>query len=92
MDRAEEYQDNSMIWELELILYVFIILMAVVALESRNLLVAVVMLTVFSFSIALLFITMGAVDVGFTEAVVGAGVTGILFIVAIYQTTSRSVD
>ncbi|MBU42527.1 MAG: cation:proton antiporter [Spirochaetaceae bacterium] len=79
-------------WELELILYVFIILMAIVALESRNLLVAVVMLTVFSFSIALLFISMGAVDVGFTEAVVGAGVTGILFVVTIYQTTSRSID
>ncbi|MCB1165950.1 MAG: DUF4040 domain-containing protein [Leptospiraceae bacterium] len=79
-------------WELELILMLFIVLMAIVALESRNLLVAVVMLTVFSFSSALLFVTMGAVDVGFTEAVVGAGVTGILFIVALYQTTSKTGD
>jgi multicomponent Na+:H+ antiporter subunit B len=77
-------------WELELILYVFLILLAIVALEVENLLVAVVMLTVFSFTMALLFITMGAIDVGFTEAVVGAGVTGILFIVAIYRTTSKA--
>jgi energy-converting hydrogenase B subunit D len=35
---------------------------------------------------------MGAVDVGFTEAVVGAGVTGVLFVVLIFRTTRRSVD
>ena len=76
-----------MIWELELVLYIFLWLAAVVALEVNDLLVAVVMLTVFSFVMALLFVTMGAVDVGFTEAVVGAGVTGILFVIAIYQTS-----
>jgi len=54
--------------------------------------VAVVMMTIFSFLMALLFVTMGAVDVGFTEAVVGAGVTGILFVVVIYQTSRRSND
>lgn len=79
-------------WELELILYIFLILLAVIALEVEDLLVAVVMLTVFSFSAALLFISMGAIDVGFTEAVVGGGITGILFIVAIYRTTSKAKD
>lgn len=81
-----------MIWEVELILFLFLILAAIVALEAKDLLVAVVTLTTFSFVMALLFVTMGAVDVGFTEAVVGAGVTGILFIVAIYQTTMRTID
>lgn len=81
-----------MIWEVELILYLFLIITALVALESRDLLVAVVMLTVFSFTMALLFVTMGAVDVGFTEAVIGAGVTGILFVVAIFQTTIKTKD
>lgn len=81
-----------MIWELEFVLYIFLFLSAVVALQVKDLLVAVVMLTIFSFSIALLFVAMGAVDVGFTEAVVGAGVTGILFVVAIYQTTRESID
>lgn len=81
-----------MIWEVELILFLFLILAAVVALQAKDLLVAVVTLTTFSFIMALLFVSMGAVDVGFTEAVVGAGVTGILFIVAIYQTTIRTID
>lgn len=81
-----------MIWEVELILFLFLILTAIVALQAKDLLVAVVTLTMFSFIMALLFVSMGAVDVGFTEAVVGAGVTGILFIVAIYQTTIRTID
>lgn len=81
-----------MYWELELILFVFLLITAVIALEANDLLIAVVTLTAFSFLMALLFTTMGAVDVGFTEAVVGAGVTGILFIVAIFQTTNRTAD
>lgn len=81
-----------MIWELELIIYLFLTLSAVVALEVKDMLVAVVMMSVFSFLMALLFISMGAVDVGFTEAVIGAGVTGILFVLVVYQTTRKSVD
>ena len=81
-----------MYWELELILFIFLLITAVIALESNDLLVAAVMLTAFSFLMALLFTTMGAVDVGFTEAVVGAGVTGILLVVAIYQTTYKTED
>lgn len=81
-----------MIWELELVLYLFLALTAIVALESRDLLVAVVVMTVFSFLLALLFIAMGAIDVGFTEAVIGAGITGILFVVVIYQTSRHSND
>jgi multicomponent Na+:H+ antiporter subunit B len=81
-----------MYWELELILFIFLLITALIALESKDLLVAAVMLTLFSFLMALLFTTMGAVDVGFTEAVVGAGVTGILLVVAIYQTTFKTED
>jgi energy-converting hydrogenase B subunit D len=81
-----------MIWELELVLYLFLALTAIVALESRDLLVAVVVMTVFSFLLALLFIAMGAIDVGFTEAVIGAGITGILFVVVVYQTSRHSND
>lgn len=81
-----------MYWELELILFIFLLITAYIALEANDLLISVVMLTIFSFLMALLFTTMGAVDVGFTEAVVGAGVTGILLIVAIYQTTFKTED
>ncbi|SMO37746.1 Na(+)/H(+) antiporter subunit B [Gracilimonas mengyeensis] len=81
-----------MYWELELILFIFLLITAYIALEAEDLLISAVMLTVFSFITALLFTTMGAVDVGFTEAVVGAGVTGILLVVAIYQTTYKTED
>lgn len=81
-----------MIWSLEILLFVFLLATAIIALEANELLVAVVTLSVFSFLMALLFTTMGAVDVGFTEAVVGAGVTGILFVVAIYQTQNETRD
>ncbi len=77
---------------LELVIYLFLVVSAVVALEVRDLLVAVVMMTVFSFLMALLFVAMGAIDVGFTEAVIGAGVTGILFVVVVFQTSRKSKD
>ena len=81
-----------MIWELELVLYIFLTVAAFLAIEAKDLLVAVVMTSVFSFIIALLFISMGAVDVGFTEAVVGAGVTGILYVLVLFKTTRETKD
>ncbi|HBQ58919.1 MAG TPA: cation:proton antiporter, partial [Balneolaceae bacterium] len=51
-----------MFWQLELILFIFLLITALIALESKDLLVAAVMLTLFSFLMALLFTTMGAVD------------------------------
>ncbi|HUU38359.1 MAG TPA: hydrogenase subunit MbhD domain-containing protein [Candidatus Desulfaltia sp.] len=79
-------------WELELTLFIFLVVTALLALESRNLLTAVVSLTVFSFLSALLYVAMGAVDVGFTEAVVGGGVSGVLFVVTIFKTTRKCRD
>lgn len=81
-----------MFWELELVIYIFLLISAIVALEADDLLVAVVMMTIFSFLMALLFVAMGAIDVGFTEAVIGAGVTGILFVVVVYQTSRKTND
>ncbi len=79
-------------WQLEIIFFIILIIMALISLYVKNLLVAVVTLSVFSFVSALLYVVMGAVDVGFTEAVVGAGVTGVLFVVLIFKTTRRSSD
>jgi len=78
--------------EIEITLFVFLILTAIISLTVKNLLTAVVTLSVFSFVSALIYIAMGAVDVGFTEAVVGAGITGVLFIVLIAKTTRRCSD
>ena len=76
-----------MIWQIELVLFLYLFLSAILALAVRDLVLSVVMLTVYSFVMAILFVTMGAVDVGFTEAVVGAGITGVFFIVAIFKTS-----
>lgn len=81
-----------MIWEIELVIYLFLLISGIVALEVKDILVAVVMMTVFSFLMALLFVAMGAIDVGFTEAVVGAGVTGILFVIVVFKTVRKSKD
>jgi len=78
--------------EVEIIFFIILIIMALISLNVKNLLVAVVMLSVFSFLSALLYVAMGAVDVGFTEAVVGGGVSGVLFVVLIFKTTRRSTD
>ncbi|MBM3297596.1 MAG: DUF4040 domain-containing protein [Candidatus Aminicenantes bacterium] len=78
--------------ELEIVLLVVLLLTALTALTIKNLLTAVVSLTVFSFVSALLYAAMGAVDVGFTEATVGAGVTGVLLLILIFKTTRRSSD
>ncbi len=81
-----------MIWQLELIIYLLLIASAFLALRVKDLLAAIVVLSVYSFGSAFLFAILGAVDVGFTEAVVGAGITGILFLAALYYTTRKSVD
>lgn len=79
-------------WEIEITLLVFLVVLAYVSLAVRNLLAAVVALTGFSFISALIYTVMGAVDVGFTEAVIGAGISGVLLVIAIYHTSRRSLD
>jgi len=76
----------------EVMLYLFLLVSGLVALEVRDLLAAAVSTTVFSFVIAILFVSMGAVDVGFTEAVAGAGVVGVLYVVLILRTDRRTKD
>jgi len=63
-----------------------------VAIQIRDLLAAVAALAAYSFIVALLFAQMGAIDVSFVVATLGAGVTGVFFIVAIFLTKRRSED
>ena len=65
---------------------------ATLALSVKDLIAGAALLSVFSFLMALLYAGLGAVDVGFNEAVLGAGVTGVLFIVAVFHTSRRSLD
>lgn len=74
------------------LVFVLAVVSALVALQLRDLIAAAALLSVFSFLVALLYSTLGAVDVGFNEAVLGAGVVGVLIIVAIFHTRRSSVD
>ncbi len=78
--------------KIQLLIYVFLLVAAVLALRLKDLLAAVVSLSVFSFMCAILFVSQGAIDVGFTEATVGAGVTGVLYIILLFKTCRRSKD
>ncbi len=81
-----------MLWQIEIALYIFLIASALIALEVKDLLAAAVTTAVFSFVMAALFVAMGAVDVGFTEAVIGAGVLGVYYIAVVARTTRRTKD
>ncbi len=81
-----------MIWQLDLILLLFATIAAISAISIKDLLSAVVLLGAFSFFMCLIFTEMGSVDVAFTEAAVGAGVSTVFFVAAIYSTTRRTKD
>ena len=81
-----------MVWQLELAFYGLLILFAIIALNVRDLVAAVAALTVYSLLAAALLALMGAVDVSLTEAALGAGVTGTLFIGALSLMRRRSAD
>ena len=81
-----------MIWQLDLVLLLFIVICAVAAINIKDLMSAVIILGAYSFFMCLLWTEMGAVDVAFTEAAVGAGVGTVLFIAAVSKTTRRSKD
>ncbi|MAG14824.1 MAG: cation:proton antiporter [Dehalococcoidales bacterium] len=81
-----------MIWQIDFWLLVILIVAAVTALSLHDLLGAVAALAAYSFFVALLFAQMGAIDVAFVEATLGAGITGVLFIIALFLTKRRTED
>jgi energy-converting hydrogenase B subunit D len=81
-----------MIAELNFILLILTVIAAVGALWVKDLLSAVILLSAFSFFMCLLWAEMGAVDVAFTEAAVGAGVSTAFFVAALFNTSRRSKD
>jgi uncharacterized MnhB-related membrane protein len=74
---------------LALLFLVLLLTCAIAALSVKDLLAAVVLFGAFSFFSAIFFAVMGALDVAFTEAAVGAVVTTVFFVSAIYRTSRR---
>ncbi|NLV25038.1 MAG: DUF4040 domain-containing protein [Deltaproteobacteria bacterium] len=79
-----------MIWQLDLFLLTLVVVCALGTITVRGLLSATIIFAAYSFLMCLLWAEMGAVDVAFTEAVVGAGVSTIFFIAALFRSTTRS--
>lgn len=70
-------------------LLVLLVVLAVVAIRAGDLLVAVIVLGAYGFVMSLVWAVVGAVDVAFTEAVVGAGASTVLFLAALLRTSRR---
>ena len=78
-----------MIWQLDLSILTLIVICAFATIMVKDLLSAAIIFGAYSFLMCLLWTEMGAVDVAFTEASVGAGVSTVLFIAAVYQTSRK---
>ena len=82
----------GMIWQIEIVILIIVIILAVGALCVKDLLGAAILFGAYSFMMCLLWAIMGAVDVAFTEASVGAGVSTVMFVAAVFRTTRRTED
>lgn len=81
-----------MIWQLDIALLVLVVASAIAAVTIKDLLASTILMGAFGLFMCLLWLEMGAVDVAFTEASVGAGITTVLFVIAVFQTKRRSRD
>ncbi len=74
---------------IDLVLFAFLILTAIAVARLRNLFAVAMLAGMFSLLAAGLFMTLDAVDVAFTEAAVGAGISTVLTLGALALTTSE---
>ncbi len=81
-----------MIWQLDIILLVLSVISALAAITVKDLLASAILLGTFSLFMCLLWVEMAAVDVAFTEAAVGAGISTVLLLIAVFKTERRSLD
>jgi multicomponent Na+:H+ antiporter subunit B len=66
-----------------------LVVLGVIAVRAADLLLAAIALGGYGLVMALIWASLGAVDVAFTEAVVGAGATTVLFLAALLRTSRR---
>ncbi|NQT54960.1 MAG: DUF4040 domain-containing protein [Desulfobacteraceae bacterium] len=81
-----------MIWQLDLVILTLVVVTAIGAISIKDLLGSAILFGAYSFMMCLLWAIMGAVDVAFTEASVGAGVSTVFFVAAVFRTTRRTKD
>ena len=81
-----------MIWQIDLAVLILVVICAIGALAVKDLVGAAILFGAYSFLMCILWAVMGAVDVAFTEASVGAGVSTVFFLAAVFRTSRRSKD
>ena len=81
-----------MIWPIDLAILTLVVIVGIGAVMVKDLLGASILFGAYSFMMCLLWSIMGAVDVAFTEASVGAGVSTVFFVAAVFRTSRRTKD
>ena len=74
------------------LLLILVIICALIAIRLTDTFAAIMALGAFSFLMCLVWSELGAPDVAFTEASVGAGVSTVLFLAALLHINRRSSD
>jgi energy-converting hydrogenase B subunit D len=74
---------------LSAILITLLVTTALIATFSRDLLAAVIVFSVYSLIMSLLWLRLQAPDLALAEAAIGAGVTTVLFVVTIFKTRRK---
>ncbi len=73
----------------DVVLLLMLITIALAVARTKDLLAATIIFSAYSLVLCLLWLHRGAPDVAMTEAAVGAGITTVLFLVAISKTVRR---
>ena len=81
-----------MAWMLDLIVLSLVIICGLASVMVKDLMSAAILFGAYSFMMCVLWAVMGAVDVAFTEAAVGAGVSTVFFVAAVFRTSRKSSD
>ncbi|MBA7501528.1 hypothetical protein ES706_00099 [subsurface metagenome] len=67
----------------------FLFVLCLIAIELKDLLYSVIVLAGASITLTVVFFMLQAPDIAITQAAVGAGVTTVLFVIAISRTRRR---
>jgi multicomponent Na+:H+ antiporter subunit B len=78
-----------MIFSFEIPLLLLLLATAAGAIMVKDLLSAILLLGTYGFTLALVWAWLGAVDVAFVEAVVGAGLATVLFLLTLFRTALK---
>jgi uncharacterized MnhB-related membrane protein len=84
--------NSWILWQFDVLILLMVIVCAFVALQIKDLTGAAISFGAYSFFMCLLWTQMLAVDVAFTEAAVGAGVSTVLFLATALHIRRRAKD